>query len=56
MNPTLYAAVLIGLALIRVAMFALGCYWLATKKRPTPPQTPAPSPSSFPSIDEHDEW
>lgn len=56
MNSTLYTAVLVGLALVLVAMFAFGFYWLATKDRPTSPQTPAtPSPSS-PVIDEHDEW
>ncbi|WP_249744568.1 complement resistance protein TraT [Burkholderia pyrrocinia] len=56
MNSTLYTAVLIGLALLLVAMFAFGFYWLATKDRPTSPKTPAPSSPSSCAIDEHDEW
>ncbi|BBA42627.1 MULTISPECIES: hypothetical protein [Burkholderia] len=56
MNPSLYTAVLIGLALVLVAMFAFGFYWLATKERPTPSKAPAPSRSSFTTIDEHEEW
>lgn len=56
MNSTLYTAVLVGLAFVLVAMFGLGCYWLATKDRPTPPRTPAPSSPSSTVIDEHDEW
>ncbi|MEB2540440.1 MULTISPECIES: hypothetical protein [Burkholderia cepacia complex] len=56
MNSTLYTAVLVGLTFVLVAMFAFGCYWLATKDRPTPPRTPAPSSPSSTVIDEHDEW
>ncbi|MDN8060569.1 hypothetical protein [Burkholderia gladioli] len=56
MNSPLYIAVLVGLALVLVAMFALGCYWLATKDRPTSPQTPAPSSPSPTVTDERDEW
>ncbi|MDN8037895.1 hypothetical protein [Burkholderia vietnamiensis] len=56
MNSTLYTAVLVGLPLVLVAMFALGCYWLATKDRPTSPQTPAPSSPSPTVTDERDEW
>ncbi|WP_124609634.1 hypothetical protein [Burkholderia seminalis] len=56
MNSTLYIAMLVGLAIVLVAMFAFGCYWLATKDRPTSPQTPAPSSPSSTVIDEHDEW
>lgn len=56
MNSTLYTAMLVGLALILVAIFAFGFYWLATKDRPTSPQTPAPSSPSFTEIHEHDEW
>ncbi|WP_242448915.1 hypothetical protein [Burkholderia metallica] len=56
MNSTLYTAVLAGLALVLVAMFAFGCYWLATKDRPASPQTPARSSPSSTVTDEHDEW
>ncbi|WP_230951148.1 hypothetical protein [Burkholderia anthina] len=56
MNSTLYTAVLVGLALVLVAMFAFGFYWLATKDRPTSPRTPAPPSPSSTVIDEHDEW
>lgn len=56
-NSTLYTAILAGLALVLVAMFVFGCYWLVTKDRPTPAKTPAPSSPSPSStvIDEHDE-
>ncbi|WP_155635384.1 hypothetical protein [Burkholderia cepacia] len=43
MHSTLYTVVLVGLALVLVAMFAFGFYWLATKDRPPPPTTPAAS-------------
>ncbi|WP_244137046.1 hypothetical protein [Burkholderia pyrrocinia] len=56
MNSTLYTAVLVGVALLLVAMFAFGFYWLATKDRSTSPKTPAPSSPSSCAIDEHDEW
>ncbi|WP_322041455.1 hypothetical protein [Burkholderia diffusa] len=56
MNSTPYTVVLVGLALVLVAMFAFGFYWLATKDRPTPPTTPAASSPVFSTIDEHDEW
>lgn len=56
MNSTLYTAVLAGLALVLVAMFAFGCYWLATKDRPASQQTSARSSPSSTVIDEHDEW
>ncbi len=55
-NSTLYTAVLAGLALVLVATFAFGCYWLVTKDRPASPQTPAPSSPSSTVIDEYDEW
>ncbi|EMN5132547.1 MULTISPECIES: hypothetical protein [Burkholderia] len=56
MNSPLYIAVLIGLALALFAMFAFGFYWLATKDRPTSPQTPLPFSPSPTVIGEHDEW
>ena len=58
MNPTPYTIVLVVLALILVAIFALGLYWLATKDRPTSPQssTPAFPAPSFAAVDECDEW
>ncbi|WP_244116493.1 hypothetical protein [Burkholderia gladioli] len=56
MNSTLYTVVLVGLAIVVVAMFAFGGYWLATRDRPTPPQTPAPSSPSSTVVDERDEW
>ncbi|WP_244142364.1 hypothetical protein [Burkholderia vietnamiensis] len=56
MNSTLYTVLLVGPALVLVAMFTFGCYWLATKDRPTSPRTPAPSSPSPTVIDEHDEW
>lgn len=55
-NSTLYTAMLVGLAIVLVAMFAFGYYWLATKDRPTSLQTPAPSSPSSTVIDGHDEW
>ncbi|NTY37826.1 hypothetical protein [Burkholderia diffusa] len=57
MNSTLYTAALTGLALMLVAMFGFGFYWLATKDRPAQPATPTPppSPASVP-VDEFDEW
>ncbi|WP_284898003.1 hypothetical protein [Burkholderia sp. lyk4-R2A-23] len=54
MNSTLYTVLLVGLALVLVAMFTFGFYWLATKDRPTPPK--APAPASPTAIDERDEW
>ncbi|WP_236872642.1 hypothetical protein [Burkholderia pseudomallei] len=56
MNSTLYTVVLVGLALVLVAMFAFGFYWLATKDRLISTQTPDPSSASFTEIDEHNEW
>lgn len=56
MNPTLYTTVLFGLALVLVAMFAFGFYWLATKDRSARPTTPTPTPSSPVAAEEHDEW
>jgi len=50
--------VLVGLALVLVAMFGFGFYWLATKDRSAQPTMPTP-PSSSPTpstIDEIDEW
>ncbi|MCA8311021.1 hypothetical protein LGM90_21160 [Burkholderia sp. AU28942] len=36
MNSSLYIAILVGLTFVLVAMFAFGCYWLATKINPLP--------------------
>lgn len=33
MNPSFYTALLVGLALALVAMYAFGFYWLATKDK-----------------------
>ncbi len=36
-NSTLYIAMLVGLAIVLIARFPFGCYWLATKDRlPSP--------------------
>ncbi|WP_235212718.1 hypothetical protein [Burkholderia paludis] len=58
MNPSLYTAVLVGLALVLVAMFGFGFYWLATKDRSVLPVTPTPTPTtpSPAAVDEIDEW
>ncbi|WP_321574680.1 hypothetical protein [Burkholderia sp. BE17] len=57
MNPTLYTAVLIALALVLVSMFGFGFYWLATKDRRSAPETPPPPSRSFATVDgELDEW
>ncbi|WP_175758589.1 hypothetical protein [Burkholderia ambifaria] len=44
MNSTLYTAVLVGQALVLVAMFGFGFYWLAIKDHPAQPTTPTPLP------------
>ncbi|WP_260400351.1 hypothetical protein [Burkholderia ubonensis] len=63
MNSPLPLAVLIGLALVLVAMFALGFYWLASKDRSAHPRSPAPPQpdrggAQRPTFDadEIDEW
>ncbi|WP_081333577.1 hypothetical protein [Burkholderia territorii] len=58
MNPALYTAVLVGLALVLAAMFGFGFHWLAIRDRSVLPATPTPVPAS-PSpaaVDENDEW
>ncbi|CAG9241901.1 hypothetical protein BDI4_1080084 [Burkholderia diffusa] len=47
---------LVGLALVLVAMFAFGFYWLATKDRSARPTTPTPTPSAPVAAEEHGEW
>ncbi|MCS3400801.1 MULTISPECIES: hypothetical protein [Burkholderia] len=64
MNFPLHTALLAGLTLTLVAMFALGFYWLATKGRSTrshspivlPPVRGATVQRPVSDIDEHDEW
>lgn len=64
MNFSLYTALLAGLTLTLVAMFALGFYWLATQSRSTRSHSPIVPPPvrgatvqrpAF-DIDELDEW